>query len=49
MAGSTEHAIELITAYERTGRLLVLQEAVADFRAVLAATKADHPDRPVRS
>src|SRR5215472_8515746 len=48
MAGSTEHAIELITIYERTGRLPVLKEAVAEFRAVLAATKADNPDHPAR-
>jgi hypothetical protein len=48
MGGSTEHAIELITIYERTGRLPVLHEAVAEFRAVLAATKADNPDHPAR-
>jgi hypothetical protein len=34
--------------YGRTGRLPVLRKAVASFRAVLAATPADHPDRRAR-
>ena len=38
-------AIELLTAYQRTGELPLLTEAVALFRDAVAATPAGHPDR----
>jgi CHAT domain/Tetratricopeptide repeat len=39
------HAINLIQAYERGGQRDLLDQAVTLFRAALAATPQDHPDR----
>jgi hypothetical protein len=44
-AREEEQAIELFSAYQRTGELPLLTEAVELFRAIAAATPAGHPDR----
>ena len=41
----TGRAIDLVTAYQRSGELSLLTEAVALFRDVIAATPADYPHR----
>jgi hypothetical protein len=45
-ASAVTRAGELLTAYEQTGELPPLTEAVALLRAAVAAVPAGHPDRP---
>jgi hypothetical protein len=43
---TTGQAIALLEDYQRTGRLDLLDAAIGFFHAAVAATPADHPDRP---